>query len=285
MTSARVSAAAAVVLACAAVVIPAVLDFQQRESLAKNATVEYYHSVFDSPQGQRLGNLASDAEVFYWKTEKALRARDAALPEDQRKDSIELYREIDKAWLAYLLEELGEHELRKLAVFLLLHAEVVYECAGFRELFKDIESDGRKFRWGSLKLDGSGRITRPGHTYLGIIRDFLGGFFATRPTGFICHRDSVIQLFGRWFSEPFWYLRGFLYCDDFLEQHFFRDKLSDSSSLYRLESVAMIIEQNDMEFRYPDNWPVMMRTKEEADAYKAFHPGTFAYNFRLVGCS
>lgn len=284
MTSNRVSAVAAVAAAWAALVIPAILDFQQRESLAKSTTIEYFHRVFDSRDGRALEDIATEGEIFYSERWNARRAQYAELPEDEdkrREFRTAEFRKIDKAWRENLFEKHGgEHGLRKLAVFLLHQADVVYECARFREYFKDTTSGGHEFRWGAIKRDDSRRLVRPGKTYFGIIGDFVRGFVTTKETVDICHRDSLIHLFGRWFSSPFWYLRTFLYCDEFLRQYFFMEKYSDGSPVYRLESVAMVIEQIDLEFRYPHNWPVVMRTEYEvASLPEDIEAYGFRYNY------
>ena len=272
------------VLACASVVIPAVLDFQQKESLAKNATIAYYQQMFDSPAGRLLEEIAIESEIFYWAKWASVREEYEKLPMNERADfGSTKYREFDREWRAILLEQFGsELELRKFAALLLQQSDDLYECARFREFFKDGNSGSNTLRWGALNLDESGRLIRPEETYLGIVGNFLWGFYADRQTGPLCHQDSVIGLFGRRFSGQFWYLRSYLYCDEFLRQNYFGDQYSDDSPIYRLESIAMVIEQVDLEFRFSDNWPVIMRTREEVDEYKASHSDArVVYNFRL----
>ena len=284
VTSDRVSAVAAIVLAVAAVSIPAILDVQQQESLAKNSTVEHYRSLFGSPQGRLLDKITTEAEIFFWKELPVLRKRNEELPEDQRKSDGQMYREADKTWLVQLRNQYGEPKLRVLAVFLLKTADLVYECARFRDLFEDIESDGQVFKWGAVKLDRSAPLAHTQRNYLYILYNFVRGFFGPRPTAPRCHRESIVNAFGRRFSESFWYLRRLLYCDKFLANNYFRDPHSDSSPLYRLESIAMVTEQTDLEFRFPNEKYAVMRTLSQSHAYRKDHENTIAYNFRLEVC-
>lgn len=275
LTSGRVSAVATVVLACAGITIPAILDSQQQETSAKRWTIEYYRSVFDSPQGRLIEEITSKAEFFIWEEFKIQRERNDKLPDNQKESYDQLARKIDKALIDHLRVRYGESKFRTLVIFLLKTSDTVYECAGFHELFEDT---------GSLKLDDSGRLALAGTSrgYFEIFRNSFEGFLGTRMTGPECHQESMIKLFGRRFSEPFWYLRYYLYCDDFIGENYFRDKHS-STPLYRLESIAMASEKADLDFRYPDKSSVVVRTKKQSDAYKA-DSDIMTANFRLEEC-
>ena len=270
------------VLACAAVVIPAILDFQQQESLARSSTIQYYHSVFDSPQGELLDKIATDGEIFYRVRGDALIEWNNALPRYERKTENDLFRQLDREWSHLLSKEHGDAELRALAAFLLKTADVVYECGQFRDLFKDSIVGDKEFKWGAIELDPSVRLAHSAHSYFDILGAFLTGFFGTRETAPQCHQESLLKLFGRRFSEPFWYLRHFLYCDSFIQRNFFeRGELSDASALYRLESIAMAIEQTDLEFRFPDKAYAVMRTLAESRVHQKSYPESITFNFRL----
>jgi len=284
VTSERVGVAAALVTACAAVVIPAILAFEQQETQATHSTIEYYHALFDSPQGRLLDKIAADGEFFFGEEIRVLKRQNEALPEDQRKSDIKLYREVDQAWIAELRKLYGNSKLQALAVFLLKTSDVVYECARFHDLLEDREINGKIFEFVPVKSDISPRLPETSRDYFDILREFVGGFFWTRQTTAQCHQDSVIKLFGRRFSEPFWYLRYYLYCDKFIRGNYFLEEDSDSSPLHRLESVAMVVEQADLEFRYPNKDYFMARTFDQSRSYRKLNPDSITFNFRLEEC-
>ena len=267
VTAPRVSAGAAVVVAYAAVSIPAILDFQQQETLAKSSTIAYYRSVFDSRRGQILDEITNRGEIFVWKHGPGPY--------------------LNRALLEYLRKEYGEPELRSLAIFLLKTSDIVYECAHLHEMFEDISSsgeNGENFERGALKLDRSDHSANTPQNYFDILRDFLWGFWGTRPSQPLCHRESIIKVFGRRFYEAFWFLRPFLYCDEFIKKHYFGDKSNDSSALYRLESIAMVVAQTDLENHFPDRNHAVMRTFAQKKTYEDSNPGSTGYNVRLEIC-
>lgn len=281
VTAPRVSAGAAVVVACAAVSIPAILDFQQQETLARSSTIAYYRSVFDSRRGRILDEITTKGEIFIWKKHTDMHSIRDVQPEQQS----ELH--INEELLAYLLEEYDEPDLRSLAVFLLKTSDIVYECAHLHEMFEDISSsgeNGENFERGALKLDRSDHSANTPQNYFDILRDFLWGFWGTRPSQPLCHRESIIKVFGRRFYEAFWFLRPFLYCDEFIKKRYFGDKFADSSALYRLESIAMVVEQTDLENHFPDRNHAVMRTFAQKEAYEKSNPGSTGYNVRLELC-
>ena len=108
LTSGRVSAVATVVLACAGITIPAILDSQQQETSAKRWTIEYYRSVFDSPQGHLIEEITSKAEFFIWEEFKILKERNDGLPDNQKESYDQLARKIDKALIDHLRVRYGE---------------------------------------------------------------------------------------------------------------------------------------------------------------------------------
>lgn len=279
-TAKRVSAVAAVAVAIIAVFIPTILDSQQQEALVRNSTIEYYNSVFDSENGKRLDRVVAEGEIFIWKKVADLKINNDALPKQNRKSKGELIQAADKAWIMYLHNKLGESGIRALAIFLLKNADIVYECAHFREMFKDISSPDGHFSRGALKLDGFGRITDTPQDYLDILR-----FWRTSSMEQVqCHRESIIKVFGHRFSDGFWYMRRFLYCDKFIVENYFREQHSDASPLYRLEAISMASEQVDLEFRYPDEHYAVMRTLVQSRNYKGNNLDSKPFNFRLRKC-
>ena len=285
VTSERVSAVAAAVTAVAAVTIPAILALQQQERRAENSTIAYYRTVFESREGELISRMATEGEYFYDVEFSALVKRNDELSENQKKSIGDLYGEVDDAWYEYLLTKHRKPKLHKLAIFLLETADVVYECAQFRNLFEDIGTGAEKYKWGAIKLDRDARYAQTTRGYFTVLGDFLGGFLGTRPKGPQCHQDAIIKLFGRQFSAPFWYLRRFLYCDEYIRRKFFVEKQTDASAVYRLESVAMAIEQDDLEFRYPDQTYAVMRTRSHSNAHRKDYPQSIVFAFRLEECS
>ena len=249
--AAVVSAVAAVVVACAAVIIPTMLDFQQQETLARSSTIAYYRSVFDSRRGQILDEITTKGEIFVWK------------------HGSKPY--LNRALLAYLRKEYGEPKLRSLAVFLLKTSDIVYECAHLHEMFER----------GTLKLDRSDRFSDALQDHFGILQALLWGIGGTRPPQPLCHRESIVKVFGHRFYEAFWFLRPFLYCDEFIKKYYFDDKPTDSSALYRLESIAMVVEQTDLEDRFPDRNYAVMRTFAQKEDYEKPNSDSAVHNVRL----
>ena len=219
---------------------------------------------------------------MFWEKHKILKVRNDMLPDDQKMSRDELVHEADKATVEHLLKVYGKSKLRAVAIFLLKISDSTYECAGFRELFKDIVSNNKRFERGFLKPDTSALLAGAQRNYIDILQGFIRGFFGTRSLGPQCHQESMIKVFGRRISDPFWYLRYFLYCDEFIDEHYFFSKYSDSSPLYRLESIAMVSEQIDLEFRYPGKSSVVTRTKDQSAAHKQAHRDSLhVYNVRL----
>ena len=279
-TAKRVSAAAAVAVALIAAYIPTILNSQQQEALARNSTIEYYNSVFDSYYGKFLEEIAAEGEIFIWKKTADLKIENNALPERDRESERVLTQRADKAWSTHLRSKYGESEIRNLAIFLLKNADLVYECSHFYEIFEDISFLDGDFARGALK--GFGRFTDTPQGYLDILQDFLEGFWSSSSMEELqCHRESIIKVFGHRFSEGFWYMRHFLYCDKFIVENYFRERYSDASPLYRLESISMASEQADLEFRYPDKHYAVMRTLMQSQNYKRNNLKSITFNFRL----
>ena len=288
----RVSAAATVVVAVAAFNIPVILDYQQQETLAKNSTIEYFRSLFNSANGRLLDAVATEAEIFIWRKRMSKpRENNGNVPPEKissPETKISLL-EIDDQLINHLEGEylknnrLNQHDvdIPALTVFLLKTADLVYECANFREIFEDASIKGEYLERGAIKFDRPGRLVDTRKDYLDIIWDFLKGLWGARSVQPQCHRESIIKVFGRQLLDAFWYLRRFLYCDKFIGDSYFHDKFSDSSPLYRLESIVMVVEQTDLEERFPDRNYAVMRTFAQKERYETFHPGFKVHNVRL----
>ena len=269
LSCSAITALATVLLAVAAYLIPVGIDLEQRQKHAEAWTIEYYDSVFNSEPGRKLERLGREAEVSIWRHKALVKASgDISDPDDKAEYRRMITRAADASLWREFREEYGEENLRHLAIFLLRSADILYECGKYDKLFEN----------GYLKVDDNGKLIRHDVSFWeSALRRVIAGGEAEFP---LCDPASVNTLFGTRLADSLFYLRTFLYCDDFITTHYFREEGSNTP-LHRLESIVMVATKLDMEFRYPNVTKHVFRTHDLAREYQNQHPGQQPVTVRL----
>ena len=174
-----------------------------------------------------------------------------------------IIRATDLILRSILLGKYGEKRLRDLSMFWLRSADFLHQCADYDEL---LINEGKNK--GELKLYADGRLTPRGLYGLWIVGVKYFRHLFTKTGNFfpLCDRNSANRLFGKRFSDSFFYLRTILYCDKFIVENYGYE--GGISPLYRLESIIMVATKTEFEYNRKDSIRVLRKRTSHSEQEK-----------------